>query len=225
MTPAEPNQPNAHEQAGDDLAELALGVLAGERRTAVLTHVEHCAACRHELLELTHALDGVLLATPASQPPPGFEKRVLAAVTPERARLRTALPAVPARRVAIAAALVVLAGAAAAGTAIAVGDSAPTAPSTARAAALRAGGAVRGEVVVTTGATPLLMMSLGSGSWPAWVTCEVLTGSGRPLDVGRWAPSAGAAWSTRLGINASAVVGTRLIADDGTVLATARFTH
>ncbi|HEX8582538.1 MAG TPA: zf-HC2 domain-containing protein [Acidimicrobiales bacterium] len=57
--------------------ELALGVLDGVERGAVLTHLARCDACRELVADLARAADGVLLAAPAAEPPPGFESRVL----------------------------------------------------------------------------------------------------------------------------------------------------
>ncbi len=64
--------------AVDRLApELALDVLDGDDRAAVLDHVATCARCRRELVELSAVADALLHAVPTVEPPAGFEERVL----------------------------------------------------------------------------------------------------------------------------------------------------
>lgn len=98
-----------------DLAcELALDVLDGGERAAVLTHLETCAACRADVASLTRAADELLLLVPEVEPRPGFEDRVLARLD-AAAAAPVVPPPRPARRrprrllLAAAAALVLLA--------------------------------------------------------------------------------------------------------------------
>lgn len=73
----------------EDLApELALGALPGDQRSAVLAHLEGCAACRGTVKELSDVADALLLAAPEVEPPAGFAKRVTAALTGERSPRR-----------------------------------------------------------------------------------------------------------------------------------------
>lgn len=72
--------------------ELALGVLAGAERAAVLTHLARCDGCRDLVADLARAADSVLLAARTAEPPPGFESKVLDRLAAERA----APPASPA---------------------------------------------------------------------------------------------------------------------------------
>ncbi|MGP4004034.1 hypothetical protein [Streptomyces sp. 8N706] len=58
-------------------AELALGILPGQERAAVIAHLDRCAGCREQIEQLTLAGDGLLSLLPGSEPPVGFEKRVL----------------------------------------------------------------------------------------------------------------------------------------------------
>lgn len=60
------------------LPELAAGAAAGDDRSRALDHVAGCAVCREELAELTKTADAVLLLAPSTEPPVGFESRVLA---------------------------------------------------------------------------------------------------------------------------------------------------
>src|SRR5207302_205979 len=74
-------------QAGAMLDELALDVLPGDRRAALLGHLEGCPGCRHLLDELSETADALLLAGPVVVPPAGFEDRVLERIDAPRARI------------------------------------------------------------------------------------------------------------------------------------------
>ncbi len=58
--------------------ELALGILDGDDRAAILTHLAGCAKCRELVDQMAGAADRLLLLAPQAEPPPGFESRVLA---------------------------------------------------------------------------------------------------------------------------------------------------
>ncbi|WP_432095307.1 hypothetical protein [Streptomyces sp. bgisy100] len=58
-------------------AELALGILPGQERAAAITHLDRCPSCREYVGHLTLAEDGLLGLLPGSEPPVGFEKRVM----------------------------------------------------------------------------------------------------------------------------------------------------
>jgi len=60
--------------------ELALDVLGGVERAAVLDHISRCAPCRSFLAELSQAAEALPRLAPEAEPPPGFEQRVLASV-------------------------------------------------------------------------------------------------------------------------------------------------
>jgi anti-sigma factor RsiW len=66
------------EHLGDDVVELVLGTVDGDRRAAMAAHVLRCAACRHEYDELAATVEDLLPAVPGAQPPLGFDERVLA---------------------------------------------------------------------------------------------------------------------------------------------------
>lgn len=68
------------DQARDAAPELALGILDGAERAALLRHLSTCPACREDTARLVETADSIgLLATPIL-PPVGFEDRVLAAM-------------------------------------------------------------------------------------------------------------------------------------------------
>ena len=59
------------------IAELALGVSAGEERGSALAHLAACHACRRDLEAMSEIGDDLLLLAPPSEPPSGFEGRVI----------------------------------------------------------------------------------------------------------------------------------------------------
>lgn len=204
-----------HEHVGDELAELALGVIAGERRTGALEHCDGCATCRRDLAELSRGLDALLLAAPLREPPAGFESRTLAAMLPDQrhrsARLRRL------RRALVAIALLVAAAALGAGAAHAFAP-----PVAARTAALKVAGRGTGEVVVTGERPALLVVTLAGGRWPSWVSCEVVTTAGKHLALGPYAVGPkGGTWSAHLEVSGASLTRVALVGTDGSMLASA----
>jgi hypothetical protein len=68
--------------------ELALGIVGGPERAEALQHASECGPCRSLVGELAEAADALTLLAPESEPPPGFEDRVLAALREPRRRMR-----------------------------------------------------------------------------------------------------------------------------------------
>src|SRR2546429_1045014 len=68
--------------------ELALGIVGGPERADALQHASECGPCRALIGELAEAADALTLLAPESEPPPGFEERVLAALKAPRRRMR-----------------------------------------------------------------------------------------------------------------------------------------
>src|SRR5580693_3148003 len=58
-------------------AELALGALTGHARARALAHLDRCEACGDKDSRLMVTSGELLELLPASEPPPGFEVRVL----------------------------------------------------------------------------------------------------------------------------------------------------
>ena len=104
------------EQVRDLAPELALGIAEGEERDAALRHLSGCSGCRQLVSELASVGDELLQLAPAHDPPAGFESRVLAAVAEPPGRGTSQLLAHRWRRVATAAAAVVLAAVLGAGS-------------------------------------------------------------------------------------------------------------
>src|SRR5215472_12668286 len=61
----------------DVAAELALGVLIGRERAEAIAHLDHCDGCREDVRQLMLTGEELLGLLPASEPPAGFETKVL----------------------------------------------------------------------------------------------------------------------------------------------------
>lgn len=234
----------------DLLPEVALDVADARDRARVLAHTETCADCRRELAATVTVVEDLAALAPPVEPPAGFDQRVLAALTPAVDRPPTPSPvtalsegrsqgrpeARPIRRraprrsrplLALAAALVLLAGMAG----WAIGHTSPShpAPADVAAASLRAGPDVVGRVLLAGGAHPWLAMAVRSD--PSWgtpgataVRCQVETPGGAMVTVGTFALSAQGYgyWSAPVPPG-TVVVGARLIDPLGGVVAAATF--
>ncbi|HLH27791.1 MAG TPA: hypothetical protein VKW77_02680 [Acidimicrobiales bacterium] len=185
-------------------AELALGIADARERAAALGHLEHCAACRAELRELTDVADAVTALAPAVEPPAGFETRLLTRLAEgdERspARLPTARPRPARARAALGrrwlAAAVAAAAALVVGTAgWAIGDQTGHSPALASGhvvvARLASNEGPAGQVVVQTTAEPWISMAVSLGRGDGTVRCQVRTTGGRSITVGWFGLSRG----------------------------------
>jgi hypothetical protein len=199
-----------HDHPGDELVELALGHVTGERRATLALHLLACPACRHEYDALVAAVEGVVVAAPAVDPPIGFDERALAGmgigpvagVTPVRSRRWLPL---------VAAALVV--ALAAGGAWWALGRDPGTPPQ--RVAVLTAG--ADGTGVGTATATevdgePVLVVGLTGGPEGATYTCRMRFADGTTLDTQPWSAAPGAGWLVPLPDDRGALTGIELVA-------------
>lgn len=69
-------------------AELALELLDGQDRAALLDHVRSCPRCQVLVADLTETGDLLTLLAPEAEPPPGFGARVVETITGPRRRAR-----------------------------------------------------------------------------------------------------------------------------------------
>jgi anti-sigma-K factor RskA len=81
-----------------DLGGYTLGLLSADDRARFEEHLESCAACSAELVELTGAALLLRRALPAVAPPRGLERRVFVAVDRAAEGAPAATPAAPRRR-------------------------------------------------------------------------------------------------------------------------------
>lgn len=68
------------------IPELAMGVAPGDERAMALNHLTTCAECRQVLEETSEIVDELLLLAPQHEPPPGFDAKVIDAVSGEQPR-------------------------------------------------------------------------------------------------------------------------------------------
>ena len=99
------------QQCRELAAELALDVLPGRERAGALAHLDGCTSCRDTVSALTTTADRLIELIPEAQPPAGFERRVMSALTPSLplAPPSPLAPPLPRRQWRIAAALLAIA--------------------------------------------------------------------------------------------------------------------
>ena len=234
---------------GDVAAELALGVLTGRERADALAHLDHCDACREHVRQLTITGEELLSLLPSSEPPPGFETRVmdrlgLAAPAPAlaprpvrhrrvRGRGRAGITrpfgtiSSGSRRILAAAAVVVAVVAAALGgwgLHGATTTASPPKPGLSTAALLSADHENVGEVFVYNGDPRWMYMSVDMDSGNRTVICQLISSDGRVTNVGSFQVSDGyGSWGSPTWVGDGNPVGARLVTPGGTVLASATF--
>jgi hypothetical protein len=217
----EPNEMGCDEFA-DVAAELALGVLTGRERAAALAHLDRCDTCRENVRQLTMTSEELLGLLPASEPPPGFETRVM-----ERLGLVTPSPA-PVGQISQA------------GRAHHFGWKLTNL--TGKLSSLTGkGGVSRTRRMLATAAVALAVLVSGLGGWglrgATWlymsvnmdsengtVICQVEGPDGHVTTLGSFRLAGGQGyWGSPDPANNGRLTGARLISTDGTVLATASF--
>ncbi|MGW1377443.1 hypothetical protein ACWD6P_24675 [Streptomyces sp. NPDC002446] len=230
-------------------AELALGVLPGRERAEAVAHLDRCADCREYVGQLTLVGDGLVGLLPGREPPVGFETRVARSLARSAAaqgarrhprgigRARRGFRGRVRLRVASAVAALALAcgfGGWAVGTAL-ENAAAPARPVVMGAGLLHGGltaaGPDRqpvGEIFAHTGSPAWMYLSVDLDDagipYSGKVTCLLERTNGTTVRVGTFALHDGYGyWGAPLAVDPSTLSGARLVATDGTVLATARF--
>lgn len=221
----------------DVAAELALGVLTGRERADALIHLDHCDACREHVNGLTMTGEELLGLLPSREPPPGFETRVM-----ERLGMAPAVTTAPfgkktqrgaklglrgRRLLAAAAAVVAVAGSAFGGWGLHALTT--QAPETAlnSAALLTASRDNVGDIYVyngTNGYWMYMTVDMDNGHRTGTVICQMKAADGQIMNVGTFRLADGyGSWGSRTWTGGATPVSARLLAPDGTVLATATF--
>ncbi|WKX69314.1 hypothetical protein [Streptomyces sp. XD-27] len=210
-------------------AELALGILPGQERAEAIAHLDRCPGCRQHVERLTLVGDGLLGLVPGSEPPVGFETRVadrLSVPRPQRLRRRRLRLRIAA--IAAAAAIACGFGGWAIGTAI---DHAPASASrpaepnrTFLEASLTAGHRPVGQIFAHPGSPGWVYMSVDLDRHSGKVTCQLEHVDGAPLSIGSFRLDDGYGyWGAPAPVDPATISGARLLAEDGSVLATANF--
>jgi hypothetical protein len=229
--PADEVLPPECARAQPDLAELALGALAGRERMAALAHLEACARCSTEVDELAAAADQLLHLAPDAEPPVGFEARVFEhlGLRPGPVGWRSWSIWRPKLALAVAAAAVVVAFGLGAllgyGTGGGGGEHYPDQPSSGapiHVAALYAGGHPVGRVMVYAGNPTWLFMYMDDASWQGTLRCEVVLDQGPAVMLGRfWLSGGKGAWAASVDQPAGRLSQARVVGPSGNVLASA----
>jgi anti-sigma-K factor RskA len=225
------------EEFADVAAELALGVLTGRERAQALMHLDQCEACRENVRQLTMTGEELLGLLPSSEPPPGFETRVM-----ERIGLATASPGprpvsqisqarhfgwnrtvIRSRRMLAAAAVVLtIAVSGIGGWGLHAATSHPSTSALRSATLLSATHQSVGQVFVYNGSSWWMYMSVATNSGNINVTCELEGTDGRITTVGSFKLVDGYGyWGSPVPSNVGQVTGARLVSTDGTVVASA----
>jgi hypothetical protein len=222
------DDPRSCDAFQEDLAELALGILSGRDRVAVLEHVESCERCSAELERLSLVADALLGLAPEIEPPVGFElrlaERLQAPAVPHRSHPRHH------RRVAVLAVAALVLAVLGFGLGAFVGPPSmnvrsPSAEANLTSAKLSSHGHVMGEVMVSSGTPAWMFMTVDAGAWSSKVTCEVTLTDGKVVVIGVFKLSNGyGAWGAPLPATAHEVRSARLVSPDGSVLASAQLT-
>ena len=211
------------------LDELALDVLPGDRRAALLAHVEECPNCRRLLDELTETADDLLLAGPAAAPPAGFEDRVLERIEGaparrgRRRRDRAALRLSAWTAAAAAVVLLVIGGV----TGAVIGRSAggPDESAELRTVQLISTSGVDIGDVSTYGDRSSWFFMRVEGDVPdATYRCVVDMDDGRTVPIGRlWTVKGHGGWGEHVSVDPRHAVTARLLDPKGATVGTARF--
>jgi hypothetical protein len=242
---------NEHEDTGcgeyaDAAAELALGVLTGRERAGALAHLDHSDAYRETVRQLTITAEQLLELLPALEPPAGFETRVLArlgitvpglpppALPPAPAAVPGGTanePGAPGNRARRARRTLATMATAVAALAAALGgwglhpatSPAPQAPL--RAAALLSSTRQDiGQIYYYNSGKQWVYMAVDMPSGDGTVTCELEGPGGHYTAIGTFRLTHGhGAWGSPAQWPPGQLTGARLLAPNGTVLATATF--
>ena len=203
---------------------LAIGELAEPEASHLLTHAASCPSCQAHLDAVCGLVDSLLQLTPEVEPPPGFESSVL-----ERLHVGTRVRATRWRSFAVVAACVatLLGGIALGNTALGgADDSANTSAGTVtRSGTITApDGAALGSAQLVSGVQPFVLVTIDNptnNGGDVW--CKLLLANGQSVTVGSWGYDdvAGKVWAVGIDRALLAAVEMRIVAEDGTVLASA----
>jgi len=220
--------PEECELIQDELAEFALGTLFGRRRSEVLQHIGSCPMCSATLNHLSTVADAMLQLAPRKDPPLGFELRLaerLQAMAPATSSVHRPRGFGRVSMLAAASVLIVVLGFSVGALATRQGGNRQAQSSSVvlASAHLTSQGHVVGLVMITAGRPAWMFMTVTTEGWTGGVTCQVTLAGGRVETVGVYRLSGGyGAWGAPLPSPAGGVRSARLLAPNGTVLASAR---
>jgi hypothetical protein len=220
----------------DVAAEFALDILPGAERSAVAAHLLRCPTCRQEVESLAEVGDRLLELVPGTEPPLGFDRRVLARVRdldpaadptwPAGNRGGGRLRAVARRRPRFLVTMV----AAAAVVALVFGGMGWLAGRSNNhphnrvifTAELRQGNRDVGEVYAYPGSPGWLSMTVNGVTGSQKVTCELVDSAGQRISLGSFDLVGGSgSWGAPDHGGFAHIAKAQLVSSNGTVIATA----
>ena len=232
----------------DVAAELALGVLTGRERAEALAHLDHCEDCREHVRQLTMTGEELLGLLPSSEPPPGFETRVmerlgLAVPGPRHAarrhlfgrgsadttrtfgiaHLKADLTGRTRRMLAVAAVVLAVLVAALGGWGLHAVTSSPAGPPLSSAELVSVSHQPVGDVFYYNGDSSWMYMSVYMNDASGTVICQLESTDGHFTTVGSFRLVGGYGSWGGPAAGGGTVAGARLVSPTGTVLATATF--
>lgn len=217
-------------EARDLAAEFALDILEPEERSAVAAHLLRCPTCRAEVSGMEVVSERLLDLVPGTEPPLGFDRRVLARVQAGPAEARPAhqvgVRRFARRRPRVALAVVAMSAAAAVGFGwigwMAGHRDHRTQPAVVLSAAFRQGGHDVGEVYAYAGHPEWLEMTINAGGPAGHLICEVVQRDGSVHVLGSFDLVGGkATWGAPDPAGVNGMTGVRLVDSQGHVVATA----
>ena len=208
------------EAAGESLAELALGTLRGDELHRVTEHVEHCKECRREVTSMLPVASQLLELIPGTEPPLGFDRRVLAEVAQPGGATRWAARRRPIVMAAAAAAAVIFG---VSGWLVGAGSSDHDRTHALVAADFVHQGHDVGNIEVYGKPLWLSVTVHGIGT-SGMVTCQIVHKDGTVTTMGSFGLSGGSGtWATPDPVGMADVSQAQLVDTHGQVLAVARF--
>jgi hypothetical protein len=207
-------------QVQDAAAEFALDVLDPEERSIVAAHLIRCSACRAEVDSMQAAAGRLLDLVPGTEPPLGFDRRVMKRVDSaglrSRRRWRTAL-------VTAAAAVFIVVGATVG--VVETNSSHPATPHLVSAAFIATGGQQVGEIkLYPAGRPPWVSMAIRGVAVHGPVSCQLIDHDGTVITLGSFALVNGmGSWGAPDRWSTYDMSGARLVDATGQVLARATF--
>jgi hypothetical protein len=226
------------DELADVAAELALGVLTGRERAEALAHLAQCPACRENVRQLAVTGEELLELLPVSEPPPGFETRVMdrlgfttpspvpvsdEAGTAERRSHRVRQLSRSRRLLTVAAAVVAIAVAGVGGWGLRSATTTSPAKSPLSTAALLSATHQRaGTIYIYNGSPHWLYMYVDMSSRTGTVICQVISRDWQITTVGSFQLDNGyGAWGSPEPDTTAPPAAVRLVTPGGTVIATA----
>jgi hypothetical protein len=211
--------PQAGGHITDLAAELALGILPDDEAESARLHMRTCPQCAAEVASLTPVADRLLDLVPGTEPPLGFDRRVLASVSPASVRKL--------QRLHFSRRFTILSAAAAAaivfGTMGWMAGRGSTRHVERTAAELVSNGRSLGEVE-TYGRPTWLTVSVHGLSGSGRVVCQVVYKNGTVATMGSFDLVKGSgSWSAPDPAGVSSASEARLVDSTGHVVAVARF--